>query len=288
MKVIKSINNNIAICLDNNQRELVAFGKGIGYPKTPYELTDLSFIESTYYGVDTRYYDMLTQIPEKTLSFVQKMIEKIQIQTGYSFGSNIVFILADHIDFAVKRCRTHTYVPLPYSYDIEYEYPKMLNAAKWIIQNVEKKYRVHFQDGEVSVIAMHLIECLNYQKNNEIIKSNKTIDQIIEDMTQIIENYFTIQIKRSGYNYFRFKNHVKYLMKRLENHEEYHDDNSIMLSKMRREFPNIDLCVAQIDQYINKRIGNKCNNDELLYLFIHVNRLYVREGCNQPGKTSED
>lgn len=28
MKVIKKINNNVALCLDGNQRELIAFGNG--------------------------------------------------------------------------------------------------------------------------------------------------------------------------------------------------------------------------------------------------------------------
>ena len=32
MKVIKKINNNVVICLDHNNRELVAFGRGIGFP----------------------------------------------------------------------------------------------------------------------------------------------------------------------------------------------------------------------------------------------------------------
>ena len=48
MKVIKKINNNVALCLDGNQRELIAFGKGIGFKPIPYELTDLSVIERTY------------------------------------------------------------------------------------------------------------------------------------------------------------------------------------------------------------------------------------------------
>ena len=31
IKVIKKINNNVALCLDGNQSELIAFGKGIGF-----------------------------------------------------------------------------------------------------------------------------------------------------------------------------------------------------------------------------------------------------------------
>ena len=40
MKAIKKINNNVAICLDSHNRELVAFGKGIGFPKMPYSIQE--------------------------------------------------------------------------------------------------------------------------------------------------------------------------------------------------------------------------------------------------------
>lgn len=42
MQVIKKLNNNFAICLDGEGKELIAFGKGIGFPKVPYEITDLN------------------------------------------------------------------------------------------------------------------------------------------------------------------------------------------------------------------------------------------------------
>ncbi len=46
MKVIKNINNNCAVCQDSTGREVVAFGKGIGFKKPPYEIK-LSQIERT-------------------------------------------------------------------------------------------------------------------------------------------------------------------------------------------------------------------------------------------------
>ena len=33
MRVLRTINNNVVICLDNNENEVVAFGKGIGFNK---------------------------------------------------------------------------------------------------------------------------------------------------------------------------------------------------------------------------------------------------------------
>ena len=65
MTVVKKINNNVAICRDGSQRELVAFGKGIGFPPTPYELTDLSKIDRTFYNVNSSYIPLLAEIPPR-------------------------------------------------------------------------------------------------------------------------------------------------------------------------------------------------------------------------------
>lgn len=50
MEVIKKLGNNAAICKDNSGRELIALGLGIGFPKCPYTLDDLSKIERTFYN----------------------------------------------------------------------------------------------------------------------------------------------------------------------------------------------------------------------------------------------
>ena len=44
MKIIKKINTSAAIALDSFGKEIVVFGKGIGFPSVPYELEDLSLI----------------------------------------------------------------------------------------------------------------------------------------------------------------------------------------------------------------------------------------------------
>ena len=69
MMVVKKINNNVAICRDGSQRELVAFGKGIGFPPAPYELTDLSRIDRTFYNVNSQYIPLLADIPPELVRF---------------------------------------------------------------------------------------------------------------------------------------------------------------------------------------------------------------------------
>lgn len=41
MKILKKINNNVVWAVDGNGENLVVFGRGLGFKKTPYELEDL-------------------------------------------------------------------------------------------------------------------------------------------------------------------------------------------------------------------------------------------------------
>lgn len=63
MRVVKKVNNNVAVCIDSNGKELIAFGRGIGFPKTPYELDDLSKIDMTFYKLNRHFELLLTEIP---------------------------------------------------------------------------------------------------------------------------------------------------------------------------------------------------------------------------------
>lgn len=78
MVVLKKINNNVAICKDGRGRELIAFGKGIGFPQTPYVLTDLRKIERTFYNVSSQYISMLNDIPYEIIQFTANQMLTVQ------------------------------------------------------------------------------------------------------------------------------------------------------------------------------------------------------------------
>ena len=112
MKVIKKINNNVALCLDGNQRELIAFGKGIGFKPIPYELTDLSVIERTYYGISPEYQGLLKEIPKEIFDVSGMLVDLAANSIDADFNRNLVITLADHINFTDKSHRMQR-KPLP-------------------------------------------------------------------------------------------------------------------------------------------------------------------------------
>lgn len=90
MKVIKNINNNVAICVDDNGHEVVAMGKGIGFSKPPYEV-DLSKIDRTYYSLDSHYVTLLSEIPEEVIDVTLEIVEKGSDYLGVNLSRTFCF-----------------------------------------------------------------------------------------------------------------------------------------------------------------------------------------------------
>ena len=156
MKIIKKINNNVAIGLDGHGREAIVFGKGIGFEKMPYELKDLSKIDRTYYDIDERYIGMLNEIDEKIFSLVARMCDIAKNRIEDNLNPNLVFILADHISFAVTRYQKGMNVTLPYSYELEYEYPEITKIAKWFIKNINEKLIILSRQSSIYRVVLFL------------------------------------------------------------------------------------------------------------------------------------
>ena len=161
MKVIKKINNNVAICLDNNNNELIAFGKGIGFQKVPYELTDISKIERTYYGVNSSYISLINEIPEDIFEISAKIVEWAKTKLTKELSVNIVFTLADHIHFAIKRYEEKINVKMPLGYEIEHLYETEMMIGKKSVAYINRRKKIKLGKSEAVGIAMHFINAEN-------------------------------------------------------------------------------------------------------------------------------
>ena len=275
MKIIKKINNNVAIALDGRGKELIVFGKGIGFPKIPYELTDLSKVERTFYDIEPQYYGLLQELPEDIIRVASKMVLRIKNQVAKNLNPNLVFILADHINFAVERARKGLDISLPYSYELEYEQPGITKLAAFFVKNIRKRYQVFLPKGEITSITMHILNAMEGTSGKVDEKESSGV--IIRKVTEIIEEHFDIQIDKESFNYFRFKNHMKYFVDRSRK-EEFTDQNQELYDSMRKSYPETYECVLKINEYITEIFHERCSSEEMLYFIIHVNRLYMKEG----------
>lgn len=276
MKVIKKINNNVAICIDGNGKELVAFGNGIGFPKTPYEIQDMGAISRTFYGVDTRYLDLLNEIPEDIFEISAKIVEYAKSMIVTELNSNIVFTLADHIHFAIIRYQKKMFVNMPIMYDIKHLYPKEMQIGERALRYINEYKKIRLPKEEAASIAMHFINAESVTR-----KEKDSSCELIEDVTAIIEDFFKMTIDRNAFNNSRFVSHMQYLLQRQKIDQGILSGNGRLFTTMQDEYQKTYECVLQIKDYLKRELDWDSSDEELFYLMLHINRLCSRENCEE-------
>ena len=279
LKVIKNINNNTSICLDSKGREVIAFGKGIGFKKPPYDIS-VSEVQRTFYDIDAQYIQMVNLIPDDLFEASIEIVNYAQSQLDSLTNSNIIFSLADHITFAVKRYKENMKIKMPVYYDVQHLYQTEFEIGKFAVNKVKERTGIELPKEEITGIALHLINAEGFKidEQQETLGENDE-ETIIREMTEIIENFFSIKIEKDGFNYSRFFSHIQYLLKRGKDGQSIVSDNQSMFDDLKGSFPRVYECAKQLDTYISQKRNYHFNDEEILYLILHINRLCAREDC---------
>ena len=273
----KKINNNFAICLDSNGQEIIAYGKGIGFGKMPYQLEDLSLVERTFYDIDNHMVLLANQIPEKTFEVATKIVDIANLYLNNSFSSNLIFSLADHITFAIDRLNKGIFIANPLGKDINFLYEKELQVGRIALNIVENELGVRLPDKEVTNIAIHFIEAEVYSSNTAEFQSK---EQVITEIMDLLEKEMEISIDKNDATYIRFVTHLEYLLKRSPSKVEASSKNMQLFEQSKAEFTEAYQGAMLISDYIYANLKWLPNEEELLYLIIHINRLCSKADCH--------
>lgn len=278
MKVIKKINNNVALCMDSNDRELIAFGKGIGFPSMPYEINDLTKIDKTFYSVKPSYLLLLNEIPEKILRISSEILDYCRRILPYEINETLCFTIADHLNFAISQAKQHIYMQTGLTAEVSSYHKEEYEIGLECIRRINKEFDIKLFNDEAANIAMHIIENENRKKSDT---SETYTQDIIDEVVKIVESHFKTKIDRTSFNYSRFVTHIQYLLLRRKNKVSIVSDNSKLFEVMKSQYCQTYKCAIIISAYINDKLDWKISDEEILYLMLHINRMCYREDCNQ-------
>lgn len=270
MKVIRKINNNVAECEDSKGRRLIAFGKGIGFQKVPYELKDLSEIKMTFYKLESHFEKLITEIPEDILTVSSEIVMYAQNKLQGKLNATLVFSLADHIRFAIQRYEKGLDI-YSYSDELVHFYPKEMKIARESLKYVNKKLKVKLPVSEISNIAMHLI---NAEQETQVQKENQFFEEIIDEIMIMIKKDLNITFRMDDYSFVRFKNHCRYFLKRLhEKQDTTFEHEEKMWNELKNKNKEIYQLNEKICKFVYKKVKIDISRSEKIYLMIHLNRL---------------
>src|SRR5699024_7926173 len=201
MRVIKKLNNNFAICVDGEGKELIAVGKGIGFPKTPYELEDLNLITRTFYDIDQKYIGLFSEIPETVIHFTAKLVDIVRNELKYELNPNLVVTMSDHISFCIQRAKKEIYVQMPLIYEVEQTFPAEAKIGRYAVKQIERRFHVRLNQNEASGIAMNFVNArYNSKSRTDVTEELQSqYDDILEDTISIVEDEMGILIERTSF-----------------------------------------------------------------------------------------
>ena len=276
MKIIKNINNNFAIAIDGNGNRLIVSGKGIGFGSVPREITNLTIINRSFYEVDEAYISMINDIPEDIIYISTCIVDKAREKIDKSIGSNIVFTLAEHLNFCIQRYQKNMNIKLPIVHDVQHLFEKEYEIGEYGLKLIREKKKIFLPKDEAAYIALHVVNAEEQERSE-----NLDDDEIIGEITQIVEREFKLIINKDNFNYSRFVSHMHYLIKRGKLQYLSETDNAEIFDEIKQGYPKIYECSNKVREYLDKTLKMKLNDEEQLYLMLHINRLCIREDCNQ-------
>ncbi|MBQ6222550.1 MAG: PRD domain-containing protein [Solobacterium sp.] len=271
MKVIKSINNNVAHCSDSKGREVIVFGKGIGFYR-PEEEIPLSKINRTFYNIKDTDYGILRAIPTVVINTAIYIIDMVSDELSVNYPSSKAISLADHLQFAIERKDKNIYLEMPILQDIRMLHPEEMDLAERSLKIIKDMTGESLPRQEAGTLALHFIADRLEEKEKTVLDTAA----ITEECTKIIEKEFSTSIDRGSFNYSRFATHLDYLIRRLTVSEQIESLNEEMVEQVRKNYPQSYACAEKVTSYLRNQTQEDIRDEEVLYLSMHINRMVSR------------
>ena len=89
----------------------------------------------------------------------------------------------------------------------------------------------------------------------------------------IIKYYFSIELDEDDLNYDRLLTHLKYFAKRIVNNNKQNINDSGFIKVISTTYPEAYGCAIKIGEYIRSNNNYDVNEDEIVYLTMHIQRV---------------
>ena len=236
MNILKVINNNVVSAYDEDGKEVVVTGKGIGFQKKAKDSIDESKIEKIFRlnDVATREFEQLiADIPYDHVQIVVRIVARANEIMKQKLNKSIYISLLDHLNYAIVRTRQGVKIENSLLWEIKHFYTVEYQIGFLAIDIVREELGVILPEDEAGFIAMHI---LNAELGSDI-KKTSIVPGVLKDIYNIVGYSAKHKIDETSMYYDRFVTHIKFLLERILKKAEYRDDQTEFYSMLRAQFP---------------------------------------------------
>jgi beta-glucoside operon transcriptional antiterminator len=275
MRAVKVLNNSLVLALDEDGKEAILMGKGIGYQKAIGYQFHENEIEKVFVLKDRDVSKNIIRLAAETDSvyfeLAKQVIDYAKEEFGMELMDHIYLSLTDHLAFAVRRVRDGIILKNFYTMDMKKFNPDEFDVGEYAVNLVNKSLGVEIPPDEAGNIAFHFI---NAQYDHPYNMENQKIASVVDAVLDIVKYHFGITYREDSTAYDRYVTHVRLFAQRLVSHTLLPNDKSDILYKQiepvcKKEFE----CVRKIQIYITDQFHTNISNQEEMYLALHVHRV---------------
>ncbi|MDO7803892.1 PRD domain-containing protein [Lactiplantibacillus pentosus] len=279
MKFLKNFNNNAALVVDDQDVEWIVVGNGVGFGKHKGDQIDEQkiqrrFVATLKQNVDI---DSFQDLKPQSFAITTQVVHLVEPLLKVSFSDYQYFVLADHIDFALKRANDGIDVDNgTVRWEVKKLFPKEFQAATKAVELINSTADVTLPKSEVVFMTYHFINAgSDGSKLQETIKITKLISGIID----IVQYQFQMRLDPESFNYNRFVAHLRALMvQRVSRTSSTGSElDQSLLQLMIAKYPQAYATVERIDTFLQSKAGWRLEPDDKVYLTLHIWRVTHRQ-----------
>lgn len=276
MRVVKSLNNSLILSQTDDGSEVILMGKGIGFTlkkgdQVPEKAIEKTFVLSSEME-KKNYLQVFSSASEELLSVVQQIVAYSQEQLAYTLSKNLFFTLVDHLNYAIERQNQGIVFQNKLLVEVQRFYLSEYKIGVYGIQRVESLLGISLPLEEAGNIAFHLVNA-----QAETNKMDETIQSIrmLKDILAITSHSFPEkQLSVESTTYLRFVTHLQFFIRRMIDGEVLPAQNNFVLETLSEHNPKEFNVATKIKRYVEEELEQTVNKDELLYLTLHLSRVY--------------
>lgn len=271
-RVKKILNNNVVLA-NLGFQEVVVMGLGIGYNLKPKSEIPFDKIEKVFEMKREDVYKIMSlaqEIDEDIFNNAFQIIKKNEEVFQMPLDNHAYLVLIDHINFSIERYKSNQDIKNLLFEDLRLMYPEELKMAMAILNDVNLKFEVNLPQDEAGFLVMHIVNGLNPDLNNK----SALLTELVLDALNVIRDYYLVSLKPHELSSQRIMIHVKLLIQRIISSTQV-DFKEEVLYNVFKDFPNAYTCAQKVQTFIETQLRTKINQQEMVYLTIHLNRLEI-------------
>lgn len=279
MQIYKVINNNMVSIRTSENQEIMLKGLSIGYIKRPGDEVDETKIEKRFVLEDIslirRFNQMFTEIDKQLIDACIDVTSMIKEKSKTELSDALYVTLLDHVNNLVDRLQQNISFDNSILWDLPRVYPDEYKIAVHAVKLLNEKMPYKIDEDEANFITLHIV---NAEKSNDMHKTYQ-MTGYIEDICDIVASDFNIAFGNTNdYHYNRFVMHLRFLIENIQLHVvlDVQNENGI-LNTLTDKYPQVWQVVQKISNYIDACMNYKLNDEEKLYLMIHLVQIFTKK-----------